>query len=221
MIMEKKATVYLKLKFTSSVVTFNPFFDGFSAASSHPSHHFAFILYPFSDALLFSFPTSVIFPPISLSPFPSSTTLPPLSALCALRSISSPQLYDLGSPADSQSSSPGCLTTDSSCVNMGYPSCGHRGRCHGEWGSFSCQCVPGYTGHQCEEGKPERGFIFFCFSTSKTEAQVWLEQSTDLKMTLKLDFIYKPQYRNETTQRKNNLIIADSKNMQTQVLQKY
>lgn len=71
-----------------------------------------------------------------------------------LSSISSIQLYDLGSPADSQSSSPGCLTTDSSCVNMGYPSCGHRGRCHGEWGSFSCQCVPGYTGHQCEEGKP-------------------------------------------------------------------
>ncbi|TNN58393.1 Neural-cadherin [Liparis tanakae] len=61
------------------------------------------------------------------------------------------QLYDLGSPADSQSSSPGCLTTDSSCVNMGYPSCGHRGRCHGEWGSFSCQCVPGYAGHHCEE----------------------------------------------------------------------
>ncbi|KAM4592527.1 neural-cadherin isoform 2-T2 [Odontesthes bonariensis] len=68
------------------------------------------------------------------------------------------KLYDLGSPADSQSSSPGCLTTDSSCVNMGYPSCGHRGRCHGEWGSFSCQCVPGYTGHQCEEEVPEYSF---------------------------------------------------------------
>lgn len=73
-------------------------------------------------------------------------------------SISSLQLYDLGSPADSQSSSPGCMTTDSSCVNMGFPSCGHHGRCHGEWGSFSCQCVPGYTGHQCEEGKR----VFFC-----------------------------------------------------------
>uniref|UniRef100_A0A3B3CPW6 Si:ch211-186j3.6 n=1 Tax=Oryzias melastigma TaxID=30732 RepID=A0A3B3CPW6_ORYME len=68
------------------------------------------------------------------------------------------KLYDLGSPADSQSSSPGCLTTDSSCVNMGFPSCGHRGRCHGEWGSFSCQCVPGYTGYQCEEEVPEFSF---------------------------------------------------------------
>ncbi|XP_032376231.1 LOW QUALITY PROTEIN: neural-cadherin-like [Etheostoma spectabile] len=70
---------------------------------------------------------------------------------CIRNLIVDSKLYDLGSPADSQSSSPGCLTTDSSCVNMGYPSCGHRGRCHGEWGSFSCQCVPGYTGHQCEE----------------------------------------------------------------------
>uniref|UniRef100_A0A3Q2X3E2 Si:ch211-186j3.6 n=1 Tax=Haplochromis burtoni TaxID=8153 RepID=A0A3Q2X3E2_HAPBU len=67
---------------------------------------------------------------------------------CVRNLIVDSKLYDLGSPADSQSSSPGCLTTDSSCVNMGYPSCGHRGRCHGEWGSFSCQCIPGYTGHQ-------------------------------------------------------------------------
>lgn len=88
---------------------------------------------------------------------PSSLYLQPLYLLLSISSI---QLYDLGSPADSQSSSPGCLTTDSSCVNMGYPSCGHRGRCHGEWGSFSCQCVLGYTGHQCEEGKPNFFFWF-------------------------------------------------------------
>lgn len=62
------------------------------------------------------------------------------------------QYYDLGSPADSSGSAPGCLMTDSSCVNMGFPSCGTRGRCHGEWGSFSCQCTPGYSGHQCEKG---------------------------------------------------------------------
>ncbi|XP_068617100.1 neural-cadherin [Brachionichthys hirsutus] len=77
---------------------------------------------------------------------------------CIRNLVVDSKLYDLGSPADSQSSSPGCLTTDSSCVNMGYPSCGHRGRCHGEWGSFSCQCVPGYTGHQCEEEAPEYSF---------------------------------------------------------------
>uniref|UniRef100_A0A3B4A9P1 Uncharacterized protein n=1 Tax=Periophthalmus magnuspinnatus TaxID=409849 RepID=A0A3B4A9P1_9GOBI len=77
---------------------------------------------------------------------------------CMRNLIVDSKLYDLGSPADSQSSSPGCITTDSSCVNMGYPSCGHRGRCHGEWGSFSCQCIPGYTGHQCEEVAPEYSF---------------------------------------------------------------
>ncbi|KAG7266306.1 hypothetical protein CRUP_005345 [Coryphaenoides rupestris] len=67
-------------------------------------------------------------------------------------------LYDLGSPADVQSSTPGCLTTDASCVNMGYPSCGHRGRCHGEWGSVSCQCMAGFAGQQCEEDVPEYSF---------------------------------------------------------------
>lgn len=67
-------------------------------------------------------------------------------------SLSLSQFYDLGSPADSFGSTPGCLMTDSSCVNMGFPSCGTRGRCHGEWGSFSCQCIPGYSGHQCEKG---------------------------------------------------------------------
>ncbi|XP_054588647.2 neural-cadherin [Nothobranchius furzeri] len=77
---------------------------------------------------------------------------------CIRNLVVDSKLYDLGSPADSQSSSPGCLTTDSSCVNMGYPSCGHRGRCHGEWGSFSCQCVAGYTGHQCEEEAREFSF---------------------------------------------------------------
>ena len=77
---------------------------------------------------------------------------PPPPPLCPPHPTVS-QLYDLGSPADAQSSSPGCLTTDASCVNMGYPSCGHRGRCHGEWGSVSCQCMAGFTGQQCEEGK--------------------------------------------------------------------
>lgn len=78
-----------------------------------------------------------------------------------LHSITSPQLYDLGNPAESQSSSPGCLTTDSSCVNMGFPSCGRHGHCHGEWGSFSCQCVTGYTGQQCDEGK-DFCLLIFC-----------------------------------------------------------
>ncbi|KAM6977861.1 LOW QUALITY PROTEIN: neural-cadherin [Aplochiton taeniatus] len=68
------------------------------------------------------------------------------------------KLYDLGSPAESKSSSPGCLSTDAGCVSMGYPSCGQRGRCHGEWGSFSCQCLPGYAGHQCDQEVPAYSF---------------------------------------------------------------
>ncbi|XP_061620755.1 neural-cadherin [Phyllopteryx taeniolatus] len=77
---------------------------------------------------------------------------------CIRNLIVDSKLYDLSSPADSQSSSPGCQTTDGSCVNMGYPSCGRHGRCHGEWGSFSCQCVPGYSGQQCDEEVPEYSF---------------------------------------------------------------
>uniref|UniRef100_A0A8C1ZS58 Si:ch211-186j3.6 n=1 Tax=Cyprinus carpio TaxID=7962 RepID=A0A8C1ZS58_CYPCA len=71
---------------------------------------------------------------------------------CIRNLIVDSKFYDLSSPADSSGSAPGCLMTDNSCVNMGFPSCGTRGRCHGEWGSFSCQCIPGYSGHQCEKG---------------------------------------------------------------------
>ncbi|KAJ7985830.1 hypothetical protein DPEC_G00344550 [Dallia pectoralis] len=77
---------------------------------------------------------------------------------CIRNLVVDSKLFDLGSPADSMGSAPGCLTTDGSCVNMGFPSCGPRGRCHGEWGSFSCQCLPGYTGHQCEQDVPEYSF---------------------------------------------------------------
>ncbi|XP_045071995.1 neural-cadherin, partial [Coregonus clupeaformis] len=77
---------------------------------------------------------------------------------CIRNLIVDSKFYDLGTPADSVGSSPGCLTTDGSCVNVGIPSCGPRGRCHGEWGSFSCQCIPGYTGNQCEQEVPEYSF---------------------------------------------------------------
>ncbi|XP_036399302.1 neural-cadherin-like [Megalops cyprinoides] len=77
---------------------------------------------------------------------------------CIRNLIVDSQFYDLGSPADSVNSSPGCVMTDGNCVSMGYPSCGPRGWCHGEWGSFSCQCIPGYSGHQCEQEVPEYSF---------------------------------------------------------------
>ncbi|KAG7473620.1 hypothetical protein MATL_G00097750 [Megalops atlanticus] len=77
---------------------------------------------------------------------------------CIRNLVVDSKIYDLGSPADSVNSAPGCLMTDGNCVNMGYPSCGPHGRCHGEWGSFSCQCILGYTGHQCEQVVPEYSF---------------------------------------------------------------
>ncbi|XP_076854322.1 LOW QUALITY PROTEIN: neural-cadherin [Brachyhypopomus gauderio] len=77
---------------------------------------------------------------------------------CVRNLVVDSKVYDLGSPADASGSTPGCLMTDSSCVNMGFPSCGTRGRCHGEWGSFSCQCIAGYAGHQCEQELPEYSF---------------------------------------------------------------
>ncbi|XP_023671737.2 neural-cadherin isoform X2 [Paramormyrops kingsleyae] len=77
---------------------------------------------------------------------------------CIRNLVVDSKFYDLGSPADSQGSAPGCLLTDGNCLTMGYPSCGPRGRCQGEWGSFSCQCVPGYSGHQCEHEVPAYSF---------------------------------------------------------------
>ncbi|XP_062845988.1 neural-cadherin [Trichomycterus rosablanca] len=77
---------------------------------------------------------------------------------CIRNLVVDSKVYDLGSPADSFGSAPGCSMTDRSCVNMGFPSCGTRGRCHGEWGSFSCQCIAGYSGHQCEQELPEYSF---------------------------------------------------------------
>uniref|UniRef100_A0A8C9S0B3 Si:ch211-186j3.6 n=1 Tax=Scleropages formosus TaxID=113540 RepID=A0A8C9S0B3_SCLFO len=91
------------------------------------------------------------------------------------------KLYDLGSPADSQGSSPGCVLTDGNCASMGYPSCGPRGRCLSEWGSFSCQCVPGFSGQQCEQEVPAYSFdgrshlhfqLGFLVPTRRTQVQV-------------------------------------------------
>ncbi|KAL4613636.1 neural-cadherin-like [Arapaima gigas] len=77
---------------------------------------------------------------------------------CIRNLVVDSKVYDLGSPADSQGSSPGCARTDGNCVSLGYPSCGPRGRCLGEWGSFSCQCLPGFSGQQCEREVPSYSF---------------------------------------------------------------
>uniref|UniRef100_A0AAQ6IRH7 Neural-cadherin-like n=1 Tax=Anabas testudineus TaxID=64144 RepID=A0AAQ6IRH7_ANATE len=69
------------------------------------------------------------------------------------------KLYDLGSPAESSNTVPGCSFVDGQCTNMEQlPSCGKRGHCHGEWGSFSCTCQPGFVGPQCDQVAPEFSF---------------------------------------------------------------
>uniref|UniRef100_A0A672H8B9 Neural-cadherin-like n=1 Tax=Salarias fasciatus TaxID=181472 RepID=A0A672H8B9_SALFA len=69
------------------------------------------------------------------------------------------KLYDLGSPAKSSSTLPGCTLVDDRCTNMEHlPSCGKRGRCHGERGLLSCLCEKGFTGPQCSQVAPEFSF---------------------------------------------------------------
>ncbi|XP_043922109.1 neural-cadherin-like [Protopterus annectens] len=67
-------------------------------------------------------------------------------------------IYDLGSPAESLNGAPGCALTDEVCQSTGKLSCGENGACLGEWGSFSCDCHPGYAGHNCEKALPEWSF---------------------------------------------------------------
>ncbi|XP_067358441.1 neural-cadherin-like isoform X1 [Channa argus] len=69
------------------------------------------------------------------------------------------KLYDLGSPAESSNTVPGCSLIDDQCTNTEQlPSCGKRGRCDGKWGSFSCLCESGFTGPHCDQAAPEFSF---------------------------------------------------------------
>uniref|UniRef100_A0A8C9RT17 Si:dkey-22o22.2 n=1 Tax=Scleropages formosus TaxID=113540 RepID=A0A8C9RT17_SCLFO len=77
---------------------------------------------------------------------------------CVRNLVVDSQIYDLGSPAESLNSTPGCSLTDGVCLTAGGPSCGIHGKCLGEWGSFSCDCHPGFSGHKCEQALPEWSF---------------------------------------------------------------
>nr|XP_040024425.1 neural-cadherin-like isoform X3 [Gasterosteus aculeatus aculeatus] len=78
---------------------------------------------------------------------------------CIRNLVVDSKLYDLGSPAESSNTVAGCSLIDDHCSNMERSSpCGKRGRCHGQWGSFSCLCEPGFTGPQCDQGAPEFSF---------------------------------------------------------------
>ncbi|XP_059850094.1 neural-cadherin [Hypanus sabinus] len=77
---------------------------------------------------------------------------------CVRNLIVDSKVYDLGSPAEFLGGAPGCELTDGVCHSAGTYSCGIRGECLGEWGSFSCHCRPGYTGYRCEKVLPEWSF---------------------------------------------------------------
>ncbi|XP_071612885.1 neural-cadherin-like isoform X2 [Heliangelus exortis] len=77
---------------------------------------------------------------------------------CLRNFILDTQVYDLQSPAESLNSFPGCTLTDGSCETMGSSSCGIHGRCLGDWGSFTCHCLPGHYGYSCDEVAKEYTF---------------------------------------------------------------
>ncbi|XP_024137074.1 neural-cadherin [Oryzias melastigma] len=89
------------------------------------------------------------------------------------------KLYDLGSPAESSNALPGCSLIDDHCTNVGQlPPCGKRGRCHGEWGSFSCLCEKGFSGPRCDQAAPEFSF------DGRSHVQVQLFWSPPARQTL-------------------------------------
>ncbi|XP_072249833.1 neural-cadherin [Leuresthes tenuis] len=77
---------------------------------------------------------------------------------CIRNLVVDSQVYDLASPGESLDSAPGCRLTDGVCVTAAGPSCGVHASCLADWGSFSCECRPGYTGHKCDRAIPEFSF---------------------------------------------------------------
>ncbi|KAM3873528.1 neural-cadherin [Diretmus argenteus] len=77
---------------------------------------------------------------------------------CIRNLVVDSQVYDLASPGESVDSTPGCRLTDGVCVTASGPSCGIHASCLADWGSFSCDCQPGYTGHKCDQVLPEWSF---------------------------------------------------------------
>ena len=55
---------------------------------------------------------------------------------------------DLGDPAYSYNSEPGCSIQENTCI----PRCGTRGTCSGGLGSKAfCDCLPGFSGKKCDQ----------------------------------------------------------------------
>uniref|UniRef100_A0A3P9H2T4 Si:dkey-22o22.2 n=1 Tax=Oryzias latipes TaxID=8090 RepID=A0A3P9H2T4_ORYLA len=77
---------------------------------------------------------------------------------CIRNLVVDSQVYDLESPGESVDSVAGCRLTDGVCVTAAGPSCGVHASCLADWGSFSCECHPGYTGHKCDRAVQEFSF---------------------------------------------------------------
>ncbi|MPC47889.1 Neural-cadherin [Portunus trituberculatus] len=58
------------------------------------------------------------------------------------------QLVDLGQPAHSGGSAPGCRPQEEACPG-GVGSCGYRGACVGGLNQPECMCQPGWAGIEC------------------------------------------------------------------------
>ncbi|RVE63047.1 hypothetical protein OJAV_G00163090 [Oryzias javanicus] len=77
---------------------------------------------------------------------------------CIRNLVVDSQVYDLESPGESVDSAAGCRLTDGVCLTAAGPSCGVHASCLADWGSFSCECRPGYTGHKCDRAVQEFSF---------------------------------------------------------------
>ncbi|KAM3614937.1 uncharacterized protein V6R79_020964 [Siganus canaliculatus] len=77
---------------------------------------------------------------------------------CIRNLVVDSQVYDLASPGEAVDSSSGCRLTDGVCVTAAGPSCGVQASCLADWGSFSCECHPGFSGHRCDHVVPEFSF---------------------------------------------------------------
>ncbi|KAF3692423.1 Neural-cadherin Cadherin-N [Channa argus] len=93
---------------------------------------------------------------------------------CIRNLVVDTQVYDLAFPGESVDSSPGCRLTDGVCVTADSPSCGAHASCLADWGSFSCECLPGYTGHKCDKGSAVRYQLRGGGSSRRTNIQLLL-----------------------------------------------
>ncbi|KAJ3596028.1 hypothetical protein NHX12_002437, partial [Muraenolepis orangiensis] len=68
------------------------------------------------------------------------------------------RLYDLGSPAESFNSVPGCSVGAGPCPPTEQPLCDAKGHCPAQRGSLGCHCGPGFTGPRCKQAVAEFSF---------------------------------------------------------------